>query len=164
MNSPIRILLVEDNPGDARVVAEALAESPADAFCMQWVNRLSAGIERLANGDIDVVLLDPCLPDSQGLQTLAAVRSAAPQVPVVVLSGMADEQFAVDAVQASAQDYLVKGCVDQHSLRHSLRYAIERKRAEEALRGERGAPAPRHGHRQRGDLRMHLGHRCRAFQ
>jgi C4-dicarboxylate-specific signal transduction histidine kinase len=134
MSREINVLLIEDNPGDARLVREALQGTSDPGYRVEWVRRLSLGLNRLADGGIDVLLLDLGLPDSQGLATLAAVHASAPHMPVVVLSGAVDEQFAVEAVQASAQDYLVKTYVNRHVLTRSLRYAIERKRGEEALR------------------------------
>jgi C4-dicarboxylate-specific signal transduction histidine kinase len=137
MSRNINVLLIEDNPGDARLVREALKETSDPCYRVEWVRCLSLGLNRLAEGGIDVLLLDLGLPDSQGLATLAAVHASAPHMPVVVLSGAADEQFAVEAVQASAQDYLVKTYVNRHVLTRSLRFAIERKRGEEALRAAR---------------------------
>jgi C4-dicarboxylate-specific signal transduction histidine kinase len=134
MSRNINVLLIEDNPGDARLVREALKETADPCYRVEWVRLLSLGLDRLAAGGIDVLLLDLGLPDSQGLATLAAVHASAPHMPVVVLSGAVDEQFAVEAVQASAQDYLVKTHANRHVLTRSLRYAIERKRGEEALR------------------------------
>jgi signal transduction histidine kinase len=137
MSWDINVLLIEDNPADARLVREALQGNSDPGYRVEWVRRLSLGLDRLADGGIDVLLLDLGLPDSQGLATLAAVHSSAPHMPVVVLSGAVDEQLAVEAVQASAQDYLVKTYANRHVLTRSLRYAIERKRGEEALRAAR---------------------------
>ena len=134
MSRNINVLLIEDNPADARLVREALKETADPGYRVEWVRRLSIGLDRLAQGGIDVLLLDLGLPDSQGLATLAAVHASAQHMPVVVLSGAVDEQFAVEAVQASAQDYLVKTYANRHVLTRSLRYAIERKRGEEAVR------------------------------
>ena len=97
----ISVLTIEDNSGDARLVQEALKGTSDPAYRVQWVDRLSGALAHLADGGIDVVLLDLGLPDSQGLATLAAVHASAPHMPVVVLSGAVDEQFAVEAVQAS---------------------------------------------------------------
>jgi two-component system sensor histidine kinase UhpB len=135
MNSQsISVLIIEDNPSDARLVREALKGTSYPDYRVECVDRLSSGLARLADGGIDVLLLDLGLPDSQGLAALALVRVLAPAVPVVVLSGVADEQFAVEAVHEGAQDYLVKTHANLHLLTRSLRYAIERKRGEEALR------------------------------
>ena len=133
-DSAIRVLLVEDNPADARLVRERLAEATGGPFQVDCVDRLGAGVGRLADGGVDVLLLDLGLPDSQGLATFSKLHARQPAVPVVVLSGAADEQLAIQAVQAGAQDYLVKGTETGQGLTRALRYAIERKRTEEQIR------------------------------
>jgi PAS domain S-box-containing protein/putative nucleotidyltransferase with HDIG domain len=132
----IRVLLIEDNPGDARLIREMLAEGEGDRFKLECATHLSAGLERLVNNDIGLVLLDLGLPDSQGFDTFTKAYAQAPRVPIVVLSGLADEQLAIKTVQEGAQDYLVKGHLDSHALVRTIRYAIERKRTEEELRGQ----------------------------
>ncbi len=131
---PIEVLLIEDNPGDARLIQEMLAEPGKADYKLENADRLSQGLERLLEGGIDVVLLDLGLPDSQGLETLGKVRAQASAVPIIVLTGLDDEVTAVEAVRQGAQDYLVKGDVDSKLLWRALRYSIERKRSEEALR------------------------------
>ena len=126
---PLDVLLIEDNPGDARLIREMLNDVPAARLRLHHADRLAAGLKCLDG--VDVVLLDLSLPDSQGLQTFQRVREQAPSVPVVVLTGLDDETVAVRAVQEGAQDYLPKGQVDGQLLVRSMRYAIERKRAEE---------------------------------
>jgi signal transduction histidine kinase len=128
MDAPLHVLLIEDNPGDARLVQVLLSEAPNAAIHLEHADRLAAGLDRLATISPDAVLLDLSLPDSQGLDTFARVQAAAPELPVIVLSGLADEQTAVRAVAAGAQDYLVKGQVDGATLVRALRYAIERRR------------------------------------
>jgi PAS domain S-box-containing protein len=130
----ITVLLIEDNPGDVRLLRETLREAEGDSILVEDVGRLQAGLVRLLQGGIDVVLLDLSLPDSQGLETLAAVRARTPRLPVVVLTGFDDEETAVKAVREGAQDYLVKGRFDGSLLARAVRYGIERKRADEALR------------------------------
>ena len=125
----MKVLLVEDNPGDARLIREMLAEVKVTSVDLECADRLSIGVERLAKGGIDVVLLDLSLPDSHGLDTLARALAEAPGVPIVVLTGFEDEGVAVQAVQKGAEDYLVKGQVDGYTLVRAMRYAIERKRA-----------------------------------
>jgi phosphoserine phosphatase RsbU/P len=127
-DQPIRALLVEDNPGDARLIREMLREARAGHAVVQLTHadRLAAGLEHLAAHPTDVVLLDLSLPDSGGFDTFARTHAAAPDVPIVVLSGLDDEDTAVRAVQAGAQDYLVKGRVDGALLVRAVRYAIER--------------------------------------
>ena len=129
-----RVLLVEDNPADARLLKEMLWEVPAFRFHVAWAGRLCAALERLGEGGIDVVLLDLSLPDSQGLSTLGKVQGQAPQLPILVLTGLDDEALAVRAVREGAQDYLIKGQVDANLLSRAVRYAIERKRGEVDLR------------------------------
>ena len=133
-DSFIHILLVEDNPGDARLVKEMLAEGDPGSFRLSHVERLAEGLRRLQEEDFQVVLLDLSLPDGQGLDTVTRVCSQAPRVPVLILTGCDDDTLAIRAVQIGAQDYLVKGQMDYHLLKKSIRYALERKRAEEGMR------------------------------
>jgi PAS domain S-box-containing protein len=128
-----RVLVIEDNPGDARLLREALAEARESAFALTWCNCLQAGLEGLRRETFDLVLLDLGLPDCVGLQTFQKVHDEAPEVPVVVLSGLDDEAVAMEAVQGGAQDYLVKGEVTGHLLVRAIRYAIERERAEQHI-------------------------------
>jgi diguanylate cyclase (GGDEF)-like protein len=131
--STLRVLTIEDNPGDARLVRAMLAEAaPADVV-VEVTPRLATGVQKLLNGDFECVLLDLSLPDAEGLDGLTQLRAVADDVPVVVLSGRADEALAMRAVQEGAQDYLVKGEVDGRLLYRSIAYAIERKRAEVQL-------------------------------
>ncbi len=130
----IRILLIEDNPGDARLIRELLDAREGASFDLKHAARLSTGLARLVQGNIDVILLDLSLPDSHGLEGLNKICAQAPKVPVVVLSGLSDEAVAINAVQEGAQDYLVKGSIDRDLLVRSLRYAIERQHFGVALR------------------------------
>ncbi|RMD78702.1 MAG: response regulator, partial [Gammaproteobacteria bacterium] len=134
--APLRLLLVEDHPGDARLIRLALAES-GGAFRVEHLERLAPALVRLRSEAYDAVLLDLSLPESSGLDTLRRVLEAAPAVPVVVLSGLADEATAIEAVRQGAQDYLVKGQGDGALVGRAVRYAVERKRAEQALRRAR---------------------------
>jgi MinD-like ATPase involved in chromosome partitioning or flagellar assembly/CheY-like chemotaxis protein len=124
----MKVLLIEDNPGDARLIQMMLAEARGAPFDIERADRLSTGLGRLATGGIDVVLLDLSLPDSQGLDTFARVHAQAPEVPIVLLTGLEDEELGVEAMREGAQDYLVKGQVDSRLLVRSMRYAIERHR------------------------------------
>ena len=138
-DKPTKVLLVEDNPGDARLMREMLAEASmtgalSSAFDLECAGRLSTGLERLSAGGIDIMLLDLSLPDSHGLDTFVKARAQAPDMPMVVLSGFDDEALAIEAVREGAQDYLVKGQVNGSLLVRAIRYAIERKRAAETLR------------------------------
>lgn len=128
----VHVLLVEDDEGDAFLVRELLAESGADVV-VTWVRSVA---EAVAHGDggLECVLLDLGLPDAEGLEGLAAIRRSAPHAAVLVLTGLADEHRAVQAVAGGAQDYLVKGQVDGPLLARSIRYAVERSRADAELR------------------------------
>jgi len=138
-DGPVKVLLVEDNPGDARLMYECLAEALPTDFEMAHVRRLSEALEWLWEERCDVVLLDLGLPDSHGLDTLNLTRDHALGVPIVVLTGIDDEDLGVQAITNGAQDYLVKGQVDGNLLARSLRYAVARRRAEEALVGQMAA-------------------------
>jgi signal transduction histidine kinase/CheY-like chemotaxis protein len=130
----IIVLLVEDSASDARLIEESLRRARGRATGehveLRRVERLADALEQIASEPPDVVLLDLSLPDSRGLETFRRVRDEAPAVPVVVLSGLADEDLAARAVRDGAQDYLVKGQADGRALVRSLRYAIARRRAE----------------------------------
>ncbi|MCK5654059.1 MAG: PAS domain S-box protein [Dehalococcoidia bacterium] len=129
-----KVLLIEDNPGDVRLIQEMLAQSTQDGYQLECADRLSKGLECLGMRGIDLVLLDLGLPDSQGLDTFDKVHAQAPAVPIVLLTGLDDEIFALQAVRQGAQDYLVKGDVNSTLLCRAVRYAVERKRSEEELR------------------------------
>ena len=131
---PIRVLLVEDNPGDARIIVEMLREVDANLFQLQSVDRLDTALQRLGRATVDVVLLDLGLPDSAGLETFHRAHREAVEEPIIVISGFDDEDTAVAAVRAGAQDYLVKGRIDGAALTRVIRYAIERQRTEVQLR------------------------------
>ena len=131
---PVKLLLIEDCPGDARLIEIMLRESRALSVECHWVDNLTEGVERLRTGVFDVVLLDLGLPESTGLDTLTIVCRETRVPTLVVMSGLTDEEVALQALQAGAQDYLVKGQVDTASLTRSIRYAIGRTQAEEALR------------------------------
>ncbi len=125
---PIRILLVEDNPGDARLVQETLAEVSHPRFQITHVERLSQARRVLGRETFDLVLLDLFLPDKPRLGTLIEIHDQASKVPIVVLTGADDEMLAIWSLEEGAQDYLVKGRMDSDSLVRCIRYAIERHR------------------------------------
>ncbi len=120
----LRVLLIEDNPGDARLVRELLNEGGSVEF--HWAQTLNDGIDALRDGSFDVALMDLSLPDSNGIAGVQQIRDAAFCLPIVVLSGLGDQSVAIAAVKEGAQDYLVKGSVDADSLQRALRYAIHR--------------------------------------
>jgi len=129
----VRVLVVEDNLGDAILVREMLAEADPLGFEIIHADRLSAGADVLVAHGADCVLLDLSLPDAEGLDGLAQVQNISLDVPVIVLSGRSDERVAVRAVQEGAQDYLIKGQVDARLLARAINYAVERKRVEVEL-------------------------------
>ncbi|HTW67100.1 MAG TPA: response regulator [Bryobacteraceae bacterium] len=129
----IRVLLVEDNPGDARLLTELLRDAGEHRLKMVHVDRLRVALDCLKRESFDVMLLDLSLPDGDGLDTLVCAHTEAPKIPIVVLTGHDDEALAVRAVRAGAQDYLVKGRVDGELLVRSIRYASERGQSIEAL-------------------------------
>jgi two-component system cell cycle response regulator len=132
-DSPVRVLLVEDSPGDARLVREYLSAAGSSGFEITCVDRLRSALEHLGARPFDAVLLDLSLPDSSAPDTLPAVRAKAADVPIVVLTGLEDEAAGLDAVRHGVQDFLVKGHIDANTLSRSIRYAIMRNRLESAL-------------------------------
>ncbi|MBI4969014.1 MAG: diguanylate cyclase [Rhodospirillales bacterium] len=126
--------MVEDNPGDVTLIRHALRESGPGVFDLTIAENMGAAQAQLSEKAFDVVLLDLSLPDSMGLDTVSGIRQAHGTVAIVVLSGLDDEELAVQAVKSGAQDYLVKGRSDSESLRRAIRYAIERQRIEQAMR------------------------------
>ncbi|MBI4714487.1 MAG: EAL domain-containing protein [Nitrospirae bacterium] len=126
--TPIRILLVEDNPGDACLIREILAEGQAGEFLLETVGRLRGALERLTTAPVDIVLMDLMLPDGVGVENVQKIRTAFSHVPIVVLTGFDDQGMGVSAVHAGAQDYLIKGRIDHPLLVRAIRYAMERQR------------------------------------
>jgi DNA-binding response OmpR family regulator len=125
---PLEVLLIEDNPGDTRLIREMIADTRTTDFNLVSANTLKAARQMLPGHDIDVILLDLSLPDSRGLDTFNAIRECLPEAPIVVLTALDDEDTAIEALHKGAQDYLVKGQVDGELLSRSLRYAVERQR------------------------------------
>ncbi len=130
----LTVLLVEDNPADAALVRAVLGSDCPETFHLEHRDRLQSGIDRLGEGGVDLVLLDFSLPDSRGLDTFRRMRDASHGVPVIVLTSLDDDEVALQAMADGAQDYLVKRRLDGQLLWRSIRYALERHRAEEALR------------------------------
>ncbi len=130
---PKKVLLFEDNPGDARLIMEMLKESKTEEFDLTRAETLEEGLKHLSKEAFDVLLLDLGLPDSSGIETLLKVQSETSEVPIVVMTGLSDESIALKALQLGAQDYLVKGKVEGNLVTRSVRYAIERKKTEKAL-------------------------------
>ena len=129
----IRVLIIEDNTQDLRLIHEMLKEVTYPSFELVSSDTLTNGLKILINNGFDLLLLDLSLPDSTGLDTFASVYDQAPEVPIVILSGFDDEETAIRAVREGAQDYLVKGEVNSQLLSRSISYAIERKLIEDEL-------------------------------
>jgi two-component system, sensor histidine kinase and response regulator len=128
------VLLVEDNLGDAFLIQEQFRSAKTFEYSIVHVEYLAKAIAYLEQCPCDVILLDLSLPDSQGIETLKTIGKKAVQVPIVILTGMNDEELAIQAVRQGAQDYFVKGQVMGKVLVHALHYAIERKLIEEQLK------------------------------
>jgi signal transduction histidine kinase len=131
----LKILLVEDNPGDARLILEMLKSIPGNKI--SGFGSLSAAFEYLEQHSPDIILLDLGLPDSQGLDTVRRVASKMPALPIIVLTGLGDDMLALDAIKIGAQDYMEKGLVEPEILMRAIRYAMERKLVEEELNKHR---------------------------
>src|ERR1043166_87891 len=129
-----RVLLIEDNPGDVRLIREMLSDDADTHFEVNHADRLESGLTSVQGHGISVILLDLALPDSFGLETLQRVKTLAPEVPIIVLTGSDDDKMALCAGKTGAQEYLVKGKVDHDTLTRAMRYAIERKHSEEEIR------------------------------
>jgi PAS domain S-box-containing protein len=124
----VRVLMVEDNPDDAAIMGDQLAETRRATFDIEWVARLSSALERLGKAGLDIILLDLSLPDSSGCDTLRRIHRQASGTPIVVLTGVDDEALGFELLKEGAQDYLVKGQVDGGLLVRAMLYAIERHR------------------------------------
>jgi len=132
-NNTIKVLLIEDNPGDIILIWEMLDNSEQIHFGVISTTRLDDGLKFLVKDSFDVILLDLCLPDSKGIDTFNIMKYNATNIPIIVLTGLKDDIFAVSAVGRGAQDYLVKGEVTNEQLIRSIAYAIERKHIEKEL-------------------------------
>ena len=124
----MRALLIEDNPDDMVLIREMLERAEGAPFHVEWTQRFGSGLERVLKGGIEVVLLDLSLPDRQGLEGLKELRRRVPQIPIVVVTGVAEEAMGLNAIHEGAQDYLVKGRVDSRLLVRAICYAVERHR------------------------------------
>jgi signal transduction histidine kinase len=124
-------LLIEDNAGDARLLSEMFRDGESLAVVLSHVECMSDAEQHLARHSADVILLDPGLPDTEGLESVRRIRAAAPGIPLVVLTGLDDEDFAAQALRDGAQDYLIKNEIEPRGLMRALRYAYERNRLEQ---------------------------------
>jgi diguanylate cyclase (GGDEF)-like protein/PAS domain S-box-containing protein len=132
-----KLLLIEGDATQAKLILEALADPRATSFDVDWVKRLSDGLKLLGEGKIGLVLLDLDLQDSLGIATFEKVFAIAPHIPILVLSNLKDESAANEAIRRGAYDYLLNGHLDKYTLTRALRHAIERKRVEEVLFNEK---------------------------
>jgi hypothetical protein len=123
---PLRILLVEDNESDAELVRQMFRKERQGSFQLTHLLSIADAVSHLGKGGVDIVLLDLGLPDGTGLDAVRRAHSAAPEIPLIVLTGMDDEQLAAQAIKEGAQDYLIKGHIQNRALPRALRYAIER--------------------------------------
>ena len=130
----IKVLLVEDNPSDARLIQESLAEASDDPFDLETADTLAAGLQRLGIGGIDAMLLDLALPDSFGMETFVRARAQSLGVAIIVLTGLHDDSLALKMVQGGAQDFVAKVDVSGNNLTRAILYAIERERLEQKFR------------------------------
>lgn len=135
MKPPIRVLHIEDDSVDAEWLTRALTSAAVGQFEIAWVTTLAEGVARLRQGGVEAVLVDLKLPDGAGLEVFDAVQAAAPQLPILLVTGTFEEEaLALEALRRGAQDYLIKGHMDPRGLVRALRYSLERKRMEEAVR------------------------------
>ncbi len=134
---PIQVLLIEDNPFDVRIIQDILSQAEGAPFEITAASRLSEGLDHLNTGGFDVLLLDLNLPDKKGLSSLGKILSIDKKIPIIIISGIGDEETALEALKKGAQDYFVKGNLSGHVVTRSIRYAIERSRIEEELKRAR---------------------------
>jgi len=164
----VPILLVEDNSEHVELIRQLLATPELSHFELTVAGSLGEALELLKAGKIELILLDLTLPDSEGMETFIRIAEAAPQTALVILSGTNDVELAIETVQLGAQDYLVKGRVDNHLLMRAMHYAIERKRVQTEL--QRGRDDLDYRVRERtaalvqanGKLQQEIADRCRA--
>lgn len=128
-NDPLKILLVEDNQGDARIIEELLKEDVNNQFLISHASRLETALNYLPEYNFDLILLDLHLEDSDGIRTFTVMEQEAADLPIIILTGLSDENFAINAIVKGAQDFLIKGQFDSQALVRSIKYSIERKKA-----------------------------------
>jgi len=134
MKNSLRILLVEDNRLDVKLLMAMLANARIEQFEFTVASQLWEALDYLESAQFDAILLDLNLPDSKDLDTVSEIHAARPDTPIVVLTGINDESVALKAMQMGAQDYLVKGHINSELLRRSIQYAVERQRLQSDLR------------------------------
>jgi len=124
----IRVLIIEDDEADAALISRSLSKAKNICFSSERAELMSAGMDLLGVKNFDVILSDLALPDSAGVETLVKLHTLYPYIPMIVLTGLDDEDTALSAVQSGAQDYLVKGQINTSQLIRSIRYAMERQK------------------------------------
>ena len=134
MENSLRVLLVEDNRLDVRLLMAMLANANVKQFQFTVASQLWEALDYLESVHFDAILLDLNLPDSNDLETVAAIHTAKPDLPIVVLTGLNDESVAIKTMQMGAQDYLIKGRINSELLRRSIQYAVERQRLQTDMR------------------------------
>ena len=127
---PIKVLLIEDNLGDYEIILRMLEKSENTEFELIHSSRLSSGVEILEDNSFDAILLDLGLPDSDGLESFNVILKKHPEIPTIILTGLANEETGIHAIKYGAQDYLVKGEFNGKLLIRAIQYAIERKKLE----------------------------------
>ncbi|ADZ09291.1 response regulator receiver protein [Methanobacterium lacus] len=127
---PIKVLMIEDNRGDYQLILKLLEKSENAQFELVHSPRLKSGVELLENNSFDVILLDLGLPDSNGLDSFNVILKKHPEIPTIILTGLANEETGIQAIKYGAQDYLVKGEFNGKLLVRAIQYAIERKKLE----------------------------------
>lgn len=132
-NGNLKVLLIEDSPLAANMIRGMLSEGKGSNIILENIDNVASAQKRIAVGDVDAILLDLNLPDSNGLDTFLNIHASAPKTPIIILTGLSDEALALNAISKGAQDYLVKGQIDPDILVKSVSYAIERKKIELAL-------------------------------
>lgn len=133
-NDKLKVLMIEDNPTDTRLIYEFLRQAKLADIELKATDRVSTGLEMIQSENFDVLLLDMSLPDAINLEALEKIIAHTADLPIVILTGLDDEEIALSAVQKGAQDYLIKGDFNQNSLFRSIIYAIERSRAQIAIK------------------------------
>ena len=133
-NKTINVLLIEDNPGDVRLIQEMVRKTQNRLIHLEIHDNLTDGIQSLNNNEFQVILLDLSLPDSHGLETITRMLEKANSIPIIILTGTDDKLLAIEAVKAGAQDYLIKGSINSAFLERSIYYSIERQNIKEKLK------------------------------
>ena len=127
---PIKVLLIEDNVGDCELILKMLESSEIAEFKLTHTSRLTSGLKLLETGKFDIILLNLGLPDSVGFESFKSTLELHPAIPIIVLTGLANEETGIQAIKYGAQDYLVKGEFNGKLLVRAIQYAIERKKLE----------------------------------